>query len=511
MWPALEQRGDRRIAAWLAAVAALAYLPFNHCHFSGTDETGVFDPALALYTRGTLAVEPGMHIFPGRDGRSYSHFAIGQTILALPFIAVGDAFTRALGPERVRAAIGRDAEGDQIDTRESPAIFFTSAYAPIASGMLVAIFFLFERSLGASRRAALCAAGLLGACTYVAAHSVYFLQHTGEAIAILGGFGALHAWRRTGRLAWLAAGCALSSSVLLVRVPAAVSGPALAAYLAWTLVARAREAGFSAPRVAAAIALPSAAVGAIYVATNLVKWGTWLSSPMTAQSFLLHGSLRSGLVGLLFSPGAGLFAYSPLLVLLPLWLPGFWRAHRAETLTIFALAASFLILCGRFLFWHGLWSAPGPRYLFALTPLLLLPLAPWLDAPKPRWQIWLAGALAGLGFVTQIALVSAHWRGIVERMGWERELTVASQPFLFDALRSPIAEHLRSLFAGEIDVYLWRLWFGVPGRAEQRALALALLGAWVLALAYCARRLRASIAASADPLANSAVNPGSGT
>jgi hypothetical protein len=510
MRPALEQGGDRRIAVWLAAVAALAYLPFNHCHFSGTDETGVFDPALSLYTHGTLAVEPGMHIFPGRDGRNYSHFAIGQTILALPFIAAADAFTRALGPERVRAAIGRDDDRGKIDTRESPAIFFTSAYAPIATGVLVAIFFLFERGLGASHRAALCAAGLLGACTYTATHSVYFLQHTGEAIAILGGFGALHAWRRTGRVAWLAAGSLCAASVLIVRVPAAVSGPALAGYLAFTFVARAREAGFPVGRVAAAIALPSAAVAAIYVATNLAKWGTWISSPMTEQSFLLHGSLRAGLVGLLLSPGAGLFAYSPLLVLLPLWVPGFWRAHRAETLTIFALAASFLVLCGSFVFWHGLWSCPGPRYLFALTPLLLLPIGSWLDAPKPRWQVWLAGALAGLGLLTQVALISAHWRGIVERMDYGRELTVASQPFLFDPLRSPIAAHLRSLFAGDIDVYLWRLWSGVPGRAPQRALAVALLCAWAIALAYCARRLRASVATSAQPLVNSAASPGSG-
>jgi hypothetical protein len=440
----------------------------------------------------------------------YSHFAIGQTVLALPLIAVSDAFTRALGPERVRAAIGRDPDAN-IDTHESPAIFFTSAFAPIASGVLVAVFFLFECALGASRRAALCAAGLLGACTYVAAHSVYFLQHTAEAVAILGGFAALHAWRRSGRIRSLAAGCLLASAVLIVRVPAAVSGPALAAYLAWTLVARAREAGFSAPRAAAAIALPVAAVAAVYVATNFAKWGTWLTSPMTAQSFLLHGSLRDGLVGLLLSPGAGVFAYSPLLLLLPLWLPGFWRAHRAETLAIGALTASFLLLCGRFVFWHGLWSSPGPRYLFALTPLLLLPLGPWLDRPPPRWQRALAGVLAGVGLVIQIALVTAHWRGIVSAMGYERELTVASQPFLFEPLRSPIAAHLRALFAGQIDIYLWRLWSGVPGRAPQPALALGLLGAWALAFGYCVRRLRASIATSAEPLASSAVDPGSGT
>jgi hypothetical protein len=491
MPPALEQ-SDRRVAAWLALVAALAYLPFNHCHFSGTDETGVFDPALSLYTRGTLAVDkPDMHIFAGRDGRLYSHFAIGQTLLALPLVALGDALTRALGADHVRAAIGRE-ESASIDTRESPEIFFASAWAPIASGVLVAIFFLFERGLGASRRAALCAAGLLGACTYVATHSVYFLQHTLEAIAILGGFGALHAWRRTGRTAWLAAGCFLASSVLIVRVPAAVSGPTLAAYLGWTLAVRAREPGFPTARAAAAIALPSAAVAAIYVATNLAKWGTWINSPMTAQSFLLSGSLADGLSGLLLSPGSGLFAYSPLLVLLPLWLPRFWRAHRAEALVIAALAASFLFLCGRFVFWHGLWSCPGPRYLFALTPLLLLPLGSWLDAPKPRWQTWLAGTLACLGLAVQLVLVTAHWRGTVVRMGYESDSLMGRPAFLFDPLRSPIAGSARSLVVGDVDVYWASLWTGVPGRAPQRALAAALACAWAFAFAWCVRRLRAS-------------------
>jgi hypothetical protein len=502
-------RSDRRTAAWLAAVAALAYLPFNHCHFSATDETGVFDPALALYQRGTLAVEPGMHIFAGRDGRYYSHFAIAQTALALPFIALADAFTHALGPETLRVVIGRDDEG-YLDTRETPAIFFTSAYAPIATGVLVAIFFLFERGLGASRRASLCAAALLGASSYVATHSVYFLQHTSEAIAILGGFAALHAWRRTGRLAWLATGTLLASAVVIVRVPAAVSGPALAGYLAWTLVERARDPGFASARAAAAVALPAAAIAAIHVAINYAKWGTWISSPMTAQSFLLHGSLWHGLVGLLLSPGAGLLAYSPLLVLLPLWWPGFWRAHRAEALTTAALVASFLVLCGRFVFWHGLWSSPGPRYLFALTPLLLLPLGPWLDAPHPRWQRALLGALAVLGCAAQLALMTAHWRHTVERMGYEPELTVASQPFLFEPLRAPIAGHVRSLVAGDVDVYAWTLWFGVPGRAPQHAFALALLAVWAVAIGYCARRLRASSTASAQPLASDAASPGSG-
>jgi hypothetical protein len=191
-------RGERRIAAWLAAVATLAYLPFNHCHFSGTDELGVFEPAERLYRDGELSVEAGMHRFRGREGRIYSHFAIGQSLLVLPLLAAGDALGRALPPAGRRALFGREPEGRILDTRETPAIFGASLYAPLASGLLVALFFVFERRLGASRRAALGAAGLLGATTYVACHAVYFLRHTSEALAILASLASLHAWRRGG-------------------------------------------------------------------------------------------------------------------------------------------------------------------------------------------------------------------------------------------------------------------------------------------------------------------------
>jgi hypothetical protein len=490
--------GERRIALWLAAVAALAYLPFDHCHFTASDELGVFDPAVALYTHGTLAVPSGVHVFWGRDGRLYSHFAIGQSVLALPFLAAADALTHALAPETLRKAIGRD-HVHFIDTQESPAIFFVSAYAPLATGALVAIFYAFQRGLGVGRRAALAAAALLGATSYVAAQSVYFLQHTSEAVAILGGLAALQAWRRTGRAAWLAAGCALASSVVLIRIPAAACGPALAGYLAWTLFERARERGLDYRRVAAAILLPSAAIAAIHVAVNHAKWGYWLDSPMLEQSGRFDGSLFEGLAGLVLSPGGGLLAYSPLLLLLPLWLPAFWRAHRAECATILALAASFLILCGRYTLWHGLWSAPGPRYVFALTPLLLLPLGTWLELPRPRWQRALAALLAALGGVTQLALIAAPWRGALTRLGFLDDFAQGRYPspaFLFDPWRSPILAHLRGLFAGEIDAWLWALWFGV-GRAPQRALACALFAVWALAFALCASRLRRSIAA--DP------------
>jgi hypothetical protein len=142
-----------------------------------------------------------MHIFAGRDGRHYSHFAIAQTALALPFIALADAFTHALGPETLRAAIGRDDEG-YLDTRETPAIFFTAPTRPIADGLLVAIFLPVRVRDSAPRGARRCRprrCSRLELCR----HPLGLLSSSTRArrSRSWAGFAALHAWRRTGRVA----------------------------------------------------------------------------------------------------------------------------------------------------------------------------------------------------------------------------------------------------------------------------------------------------------------------
>ena len=118
---------------------------------------------------------------------------------------------------------------------------------------------------------------------------------------------------------------------------------------------------------------------------------------MLDQSRYLTTPLRVGLAGLLVSPGSSIFVYSPPLLLLPWTLPGFWRAHRAECACVLAVCASLLLLAAPFQLWHGLWSCPGPRMVFAATPLLMLPLGPWLDARRSRRALVVTGLLGLLG------------------------------------------------------------------------------------------------------------------
>ena len=105
---------------------------------------------------------------------------------------------------------------------------------------------------------------------------------------------------------------------------------------------------------------------------------------MLAERRIMGVDPRPALVGFLVSPGMSLFVYSPVLLLLPATLPRFWRAHRAETWTILALFASNLLFYASYQLWTGLFSCPGPRYLFTATVFLMLPLGPWLDRARER-------------------------------------------------------------------------------------------------------------------------------
>jgi hypothetical protein len=73
--------GDLRRALWVGAWVTLFLLVFQRSDMIGSDEIGVYDQTVSLAERLDLAVPPHIHAYPGRDGRLYSHYAIGQSVL----------------------------------------------------------------------------------------------------------------------------------------------------------------------------------------------------------------------------------------------------------------------------------------------------------------------------------------------------------------------------------------------------------------------------------------------
>jgi len=449
----------------------------------------------SILENGDLAVPALRHTDIGTDGRRYSYFAPGQSVLALPLFALAEplrvvlpaSWSEALaGPPNRRGAyrFGGELEASLV-----------GLFGALSAAVLIALFFMFQLDLGVSQQRATIVALLVTTSTHTAVMAAYFLRHTTEAITLLGALLLFRRFGRSGSLATLGIGSALASLTLLIRVPAAIAAPSLAAYLAWLLYQRGewRTGGARIARLLAAILVPLAVALAIHIGVNDAKWGTWLGSPMVEQQGRFNNALLRGLGGLLLSPGSSIFVYSPLLLLAPFGLARLWSRERALAAAALGLTATWLFVYAHFDGWSGLWSAPGPRYLYLLVPLLLLPLGLWLDSSR-RWAI--ASLLAAVGFFVQLVSTLVRW-GSVPNLAEYPILGPDQADFLFQVSRSPVVVMTGLLASGgPLDSWLWNLWHGWPGFAGRPGAVVTLLGLWTVAATACGIALRRALRAA---------------
>ena len=236
-----HERSESKLTLWVGLTAFWLFAVFNHGHFIGSDEVAIFEMTRSIAENGDLAVPAMQHTAPGADGRRYSFFSPGQSVLALPLYLIGRTAQNRLPTDWQRALRGpANGYGPYVfgGTLEITAV---SLYSTLASAGLVALFFRFERRLGTSRRNALIATGLLASSTYVLLMSTYFLRHTSESLCLLGAFFLFFRYKSSGRLSLLFWGSALASLAFLLRVPSAFAAPALAAYLGWTIFVRSKR------------------------------------------------------------------------------------------------------------------------------------------------------------------------------------------------------------------------------------------------------------------------------
>jgi hypothetical protein len=181
-------------------------------------------------------------------------------------------------------------------------------------------------------------------------------------------------------------------------------------YLVWSLrherAQLARTVG-----IAALACLPWAVLTLVL---NRIKTGSFFDTGYTTAGGapVFSGQFYPALIGYFLSPGKSIFFYSPVLVLGLLGVRSYLRTHPAHAWLALGLIAAVLLPHLKFPAWPGGWVW-GPRYAVAVTPLILLPAAPWLDEVLARGLTWLrAVALAALGtasFIVQLAGCSFFW------------------------------------------------------------------------------------------------------
>tara|TARA_B110000495_G_C23019297_1_gene604371 strand:+ start:451 stop:2040 length:1590 start_codon:yes stop_codon:yes gene_type:complete len=117
------------------------------------------------------------------------------------------------------------------------------------------------------------------------------------------------------------------------------------------------------------------------------------------------------LFGLLFSPGVGLFIFSPILFLVIVSFSDLYKKNKQDFILLLGIILSFLFWYSLFVVhWHGLsgWSA---RYLLPLVPFLLIPLGITLSRKLTKGSIFIICLLGGLGIIFNLVYLiqDANW------------------------------------------------------------------------------------------------------
>ena len=115
---------------------------------------------------------------------------------------------------------------------------------------------------------------------------------------------------------------------------------------------------------------------------SIFETGHSLMGERFGIDFFSGTPILTGIKGFLVSPGKGMFFYSPVAILFFFSVKPFFKRNYFLTLSFLLIIVFYLMFMSKNIFWHGDWSW-GPRYLFVITPYLIIPIASLIES-----EIW---------------------------------------------------------------------------------------------------------------------------
>ncbi len=343
-----------------------------------------FLPAEAITFPSTSAV-------PGVDSGLYSKYAPGPSLMGLPLFGLGLLLDAAW------------PDWPQLGPR-----LLLSLFNPLALALSGWLLFRVMTGLGYGTRPALGLALAGGLATFAWPYVNTFYPQPMVGLCFLAALWAIARWSqsRRWRWAWLL-GLALALAAL-TRLTALIALPGVAVALWWLSRHWPERWG-----LAWRIGLPLGAALVVSLGYNWLRFGSPLDSGYYEVAWTTPPLL--GLYGLLFSPGKGVFLYTPLLLISLAALPLFWRSHPPLAAMLVLWWLAYLAFYAPYNFWTGgvNW---GPRFLLPLIPVSMLPLAALLAESKGRAAPLLVALLVAAGIVIQLpAVLTDHVRYLVQQ------------------------------------------------------------------------------------------------
>ena len=399
----------------------------------------------SIVDRFDLSIPTGMGI-QGFDGREYSPFAIGSVLLGIPFYVTGRLI--GISPFNLVAIMNQ-----------------------LTGASTVVLVFLFSFSLGYSRRASLYASIFYGLGTIAWYYSKDPGDHALETFFVLLSVYLMCRYCTERKDSYfifstLALGFAfITRPTSLLIIPALLVLIIKPFYYLKRLNFNATLKLLGRKIILFSIAfLPFLALTFWYNHYrfgSIFETGHSLMGARLRLDFFTGTPFLTGISGFLISPGKGFFYYSPVAVLFFLSIKSFIKSNLLPGLSFIFIMIGYLFFMSKNVYWHGDW-AWGPRYLFVITPYLIIPTVELFDSENWKEKNYLKYFIIlifTLSLIIQIASVSVNSYKYFFSLQFEKNVkfTVADgdgvQPIIepppetyFDWSKSPIMAQFKYIF-----------------------------------------------------------------
>lgn len=360
----------KRIPLMLAVFLffASAYLITFRGHYGSdqflsylTAESMVLDHSLAIGKRhfNISDIQGNLERAPtGIDGRRYTLFGLALPLAMTPFYFIGH-WAAGFFP---------------VNLHDYVAMFFVSMTNVFITALICSLLFYYLSLLGHSSRTAFIVALLYGFGTMAWNYSQYSFAEPLLVLFFLCSLLMLEKWETAGRFSkYMAVGLGFALGLcLLTEVYAAlIIVPAILIYLCVRLW-RKRPGWRVACATVACVALPLLAGAAILFWFYWLRFGG-LAAPRLAGR-LSPAYMPASLYGLFLSPGKSFFLFVPPALLSLCGVKYFFQRNRDRAVILTLIVIISVLFISTYVDWHGGWSW-GPRYLFHLMLIAMLPLA----------------------------------------------------------------------------------------------------------------------------------------
>lgn len=346
------------------------------------------DVTRGLVERFDLSVQAGMR---GVDGRQYSWFGIGSSLLSVPFFCL--ARVTGVSPE-----------------------FAVSLQNQLAGAVTVVVLFAFCVYLGYSRRASCLVSLFYGLGTVAWIMSKDAGDHAIETLFVLLSVVSMYRYLVSRKTSGLILSALALGIAFITRMTSILIVPSLLIlFISFHYGKKPfKGSGSLVARDALLFLLVFMPFLCLDLWYNYYRFGSVFETGYSLMAyrmgidFFSGTPLLTGLAGFLVSPGKGFFYYSPVAIFFFFSFRKFSRRHKALAVSFVCMAVSYLFFHSKNIYWHGdtTW---GPRYLFVLTPFLMVPTAEILDSDwHNKVKRVFVAAIFGISLFIQIASVSVH-------------------------------------------------------------------------------------------------------